>query len=70
MEKIALYRKNNGQILLIKRKKNWDLIGEVYLNSDDFLKNDCYKREIFYSKKGENTEHIVCETFCGGWLRL
>jgi hypothetical protein len=36
MEKIALYRKSNGQMLLIKRKKNWDLIGEVYLNSDDF----------------------------------
>ena len=60
MKKIAMYKKNNGALLVIWQTRKGNLIGEVYF---DGVEKRCKwdMRATFEGK--ETTEYRVCEYF-------
>ena len=65
MVKIALYKKDDGALLVIWQTHKGNLIGEVYFDGVEKRgKNGKWDmRATFYIKDGDATEHRVCEYF-------
>lgn len=60
MIKIAKYKNDKGELLVIKQAKNGNLIGEVYSNGIE-KRGNWYMRATFTD--GDATEARVCEYF-------
>lgn len=62
MVKISMYKKENGDLLVIKRSVKGNLIGEVYSNGIE-KRGNRYMRATFYEKDSDATEYRVCQYF-------
>ncbi len=60
MVKIAIYKKDNGALLVIWQTRNNNLVGEVYQNGE-YHRNKWDMRATFY--EDDATEYRVCEYF-------
>ena len=56
MVKIAIYKHDNGSLLVIWRTRNENLIGELYRGKWD-------SRATFNANEGDATEYRVCKYF-------
>lgn len=65
MVKIALYKKENGALLVIWQTRKGNLVGEVYFDGVEKRgKNGKWDmRATFYVEGKEATEYRVCEYF-------
>ena len=62
MVKIAMYKKNNGALLVIWKTPKENLVGEVFNNGIE-KRGKWDMRATFYTKDGDATEYRVCEYF-------
>jgi hypothetical protein len=62
MVKIAIYKKDNGALLVIWRTRNENLIGELY-RSGEYHRGKWDMRATFNANNGDATEYRVKEYF-------
>jgi len=62
MVKIAMYKHDNGSLLVIWRTRNEKLIGELY-RGGEYHHGKWDSRVTFCTKDCDVTEHRVCEYF-------
>jgi len=62
MVKIAMYKHDNGSLLVIWRTRNENLIGELYYGGE-YHRGKWDSRATFYTKDCDATEYRVCEYF-------
>ena len=62
MTKIAMYKDEQGRLLVVWKTKNENLVGEVFSNGIE-KRGKSDMRATFYVKDGDATEFRVCEYF-------